>query len=414
MKGDNMEKVYIVEAGRSPIGKFLGSLSEVNATKLGAQVVGKIVERSGINAEEIDEFILGNVISSGLGQNPAKQVVIYSGLPDTIPAYSVNMVCASGLKAVALAADSISSGNADTAIAGGTESMSNAPFSMKGVRAFNKLGDIGLKQLMEKINERKASADELVLIDEMINAGLWDCYNNLHMGALAEYIGEDYKISREQQDAFAMESHKRAAEASDTGKFKREIIPITTESGQVSTDEGIRRGTSMEKLSALKPAFKDSGSVTAGNSSQLSDGASFLILMSEKMVKESKVKPLAEIEAFSFTGNNPKYYGMAPVSAVKKLLDKTKMSIDDIDLVELNEAFCVQALGVINALNMDIKKVNVNGGATALGHPIGATGARILTTLIYALHDRKKEIGLATLCHGGGGAAAMMIRRYNG
>lgn len=409
-----MGKAYIVEAGRSPIGKFLGNLSEISATKLGAQAASKIVERSGISPKEIEELILGNVLSPGEGQNPAKQVVMYSGMPDTMPAYSVNMVCASGLKAVALAGQSISSGNADVVIAGGTESMSNAPFSLEGVRKFNKLGDVGLKQFIEKLDAQNAKTEDFTLVDEMINAGLWDCYNNLHMGALAEYIGNDYKITREQQDAFAMESHRRAAYASDNGKFKREIIPINTSNGQISADEGIRRDTSMEKLGALKPAFTEGGNVTAGNSSQLSDGASFLILMSEKKVKESGIKPLAEIEGFSSSGIDPKYYGMAPVSAVKKLFDQTKMSIDDIDLIELNEAFCVQALGVINALNMDINKVNVNGGATALGHPIGATGARILTTLIYALHDKKKDIGLATLCHGGGGAAAMIIRRYDG
>lgn len=409
--GNNMGKVYIVGAGRSPIGKFLGELSDLNAIGIGAQVVGKTLDRSGIAPSEVEELILGNVLSSGLGQNPAKQVVMYSGMPDTTPAYSVNMVCASSLKAVDLASQSILSGDSDIVAAGGTESMSRTPFSIKGVRKFNRLGNIGLKQFVEKLNEQKIPASDFELVDEMINAGLWDCYSDLHMGALAEYIASDYKITREQQDAFAVESHRRAAEATDAGKFKHEITPIVNGDDQISTDEGIRRDTTMKKLAALKPAFRKDGSVTAGNSSQLSDGASFLILMSEKKVRESGTEPLAEIEAFSSSGIDPKYYGMAPVSAVKKLLKKTKLSIDDIDLVELNEAFSAQALGVIGALGIDKNKVNINGGAIALGHPIGATGARILTTLVYELLDRKRDTGLATLCHGGGGAAAMIIRR---
>ena len=406
-----MEEAYIVEAVRSPIGKFLGSLSAIQAPRLGAQVVKGLLSKTGFDAKGIDEVIVGNVLSSGLGQNPAKQVVMYSDMPATIPAYSVNMVCASSLKAVSLAAEAISSGNADTVVAGGIESMSNAPFSVQGTRRIHKMGTISFESFLQAANEAKADLSSFEFTDEMINAGLWDCYNDLHMGSLAEYLANDYKVTREEEDAFALESHRRAAYAEDNGKFADETIPIETPDGVVTKNEGIRRDTSLEKLSELKPAFEKDGIVTAGNSSQLSDGASFVLLMSGKKLKESGLEPLAKVEAYSSSGIDPKTYGMAPVSAVEKITKKTGIKLSDIDLIELNEAFCVQALSVVKAMGIDQGKLNVNGGATALGHPIGATGARILTTLVHALKDRKKELGLATLCHGGGGAAAMLVRR---
>ena len=405
-----MEDAYIVEAVRSPIGKFLGSLSGITAPKLGAQVVNGLLSKTGVDAKTIEEVIVGNVLSAGLGQNPAKQVAMYSGLPATVSAYSVNMVCASSLKAVSLAAEDIAAGNADMVIAGGIESMSNAPFSVGGTRRIHKMGSISLESFFQAANEAKADLSSFEFTDEMINAGLWDCYNDLHMGSLAEYLANDYRVTREEEDAFALESHRRAAQAEDSGKFAEETIPIETPEGTVTKNEGIRRDTSMEKLSGLKPAFEKDGIVTAGNSSQLSDGASFVLLISGKKLKALGLKPLAKVEAYSTSGIDPKMYGMAPVSAVDKITKKTGIKLSDIDLIELNEAFCVQALSVVKAMGIDQSKLNVNGGATALGHPIGASGARILTTLVHALKDRNRKLGLATLCHGGGGAAAMLVR----
>ncbi len=407
-----MPEAYIVDAVRSPIGKFLGAFAGVSATDLGAYTLKGMLKRTNIDGSKVEEVIVGNVISAGLGQNPAKQVVMRSGLPATTPAYSVNKVCASGLKAVGLASESINAGNADIVIAGGIESMSNAPFTLKGIRGYQKLGDISLQDLIGKMREVMASPADLTLVDEMVNGGLFDCYNDLHMGALAERLAGEYSVTREEQDDFALESHRRAAEATDKGRFKNEIIPVRlTEERTISVDEGIRRDSSMEKLSGLKPAFQSNGTVTAGNSSQLSDGASFLAIMSEKRIEEYGLKPLARIEAYAASGIDPALYGMAPVEAVRRVLSKTNLELSDVDLIELNEAFCVQTLAVVKALGMDTEKLNVNGGATALGHPIGATGARITTTLVHALRDRKKNIGLATLCHGGGGAAAMIVRR---
>jgi acetyl-CoA C-acetyltransferase len=407
-----MPEAYIVDAVRSPIGKFLGEFSGVSATRLGAYVLKGMLRRTEIDPRKVDEVIVGNVITAGEGQNPAKQVVIYSGMPDTTPAFSVNKVCASSLKAIGLAAESINAGNADLVFAGGVESMSNAPFTIKGIRKYHKLGDVTLQDLLNKMKEGMASPSELTLVDEVVNGGLFDCYNDLHMGALAERLSGDYSVTREEQDAFALESHRRAAEATDKGKFKDEIIPIRmSEEKTVSVDEGIRRDSSMEKLASLKSAFQSNGTVTAGNSSQLSDGASFLAVASEKHVDEHGLKPIARIEAYAASGTDPALYGIAPVEAVNKVLKRTGLKLSDVDLIELNEAFCVQTLAVVKALGIDMSKLNVNGGATALGHPIGASGARITTTLVHALKDRQKNIGLATLCHGGGGAAAMIVRR---
>ncbi len=412
LDSDNMEDTYIVDAARSPIGKFLGSISSISATFLGAQVIQGMLARTIIYPEEIDEVIVGNVISSGLGQNIAKQVVMYAGLPSSISAYSVNKVCASSLKAVGLGAEAIATGNAQMIIAGGIESMSNAPFAVHGVRALQKFGNMRLNSFLEKLKQNNINPDQFEMVDEMLSEGLTDCYSNLHMGAIAEDMAIKYSITRKEQDAFALESHKKAVEASNNGKFKREIIPIKLNNGNIfDIDECVRKDTSMEKLAALKPAFRQDGTITAGNASQLSDGAGFILLMAEKMMDKYGLKPLAKIESYASSGSDPDKYGMAPVPAIKKSLQKAKLNIDDVDLIEINEAFCVQTLGVAKELNIDLKKLNVNGGATAIGHPLGATGACILSNLLYAMLDRKVDIGLASLCHGGGGAASMIIKR---
>ena len=407
-----MEEVFIVDAARSPIGKFLGKLSGIGATHLAAEVLQGMLKRTPINKEEIDDLILGNVISSGLGQNIAKQVVVYAGLPNRTPAYAVNKVCASSLKAVALGSEEISAGNADIVIAGGAESMSNAPFALNGVRKFHKFGNLELGDFISKAHEAGGDPERMTLVDEMLYEGLIDCYSGKHMGSIAESMASEYGVTRNEEDEFALESHRKAAAAEDSGKFSREIIPVASpDGGVVSGDEGIRRDTSLERLSALKPVFDSKGTITAGNSSQLSDGASFLILVSGGKLKELGLKPLAQVISYSASGSDPDKYGIAPVSSAKDALAKAGLGTDDVDLVELNEAFCVQALSVIKSIGIERSKFNVNGGATALGHPLGATGACILSTLLYALQDRNKQIGLATLCHGGGGAMSVVVRR---
>jgi acetyl-CoA C-acetyltransferase len=407
-----MEEVYIADAARSPIGKFLGSLSQITATRLGAEVLRAVVSRTKTDPASIDEVIVGNVISAGLGQNVAKQVVVYSGLPNKIPAYSVNKVCASSLKAVGLAAESISCGNAEVIAAGGVESMSNAPFSIKGIRKLQKLGNIGLDDFLGRMKQAGLSTSGFQMDDEMLGEGLMDCYSGMHMGAIAENLSGKYGITRKDADQFALESHRKAAIATDSGKFKREIIPVKNHEGKtIDEDEGIRRDTSLEKLAALKPAFTPSGIITAGNASQLSDGASFLMLMSGSKIKECGIKPLAKIESFAASGSDPGEYGTAPVPSAQKALEMAKIRLSDVDLIELNEAFCVQALAVVKELGIDKSRLNVHGGATAIGHPLGATGACILSTLAYALKDTGGEVGLATLCHGGGGAYSIVIRR---
>ena len=407
-----MEDVFIVDAARSPIGKFLGRLSGIGATHLAAEVLRGMLRRTQIDKNGVDDLILGNVISSGLGQNIAKQVVVYAGLPNRTPAYAVNKVCASSLKAVALGSEEISAGNADIVIAGGTESMSNAPFVLNGVRKFHKFGDVELGEFLSKVRATGSDPEKMRLVDEMLYEGLIDCYSGKHMGSIAESMASEYGITRSEEDEFALESHRKAAAAEDSGKFSREIIPVTAPDGNVvSGDEGIRRDTSLEKLSALKPAFESGGTITAGNSSQLSDGASFLILVSRSKMEELGLKPLAQVISYSASGSDPDKYGIAPVASARNALEKAGLGTGDVDLVELNEAFCVQALSVIKSIGIEGSKFNVNGGATALGHPLGATGACILSTLLYALHDRNKQVGLATLCHGGGGAMSVVVRR---
>ena len=411
-----MKKVCIVDAARSPIGKFRGSLSGLTAPILGSKVVKGILKRTEIGGDEIEHVIVGNVLSAGLGQNPAKQVVVYSGIPNDIPAYSVNMVCASGLKAIGLGAQEIESGRASVVLAGGIESMTNSPFLLKSntsgvVRKVHKAGNLNLAEFAEKVRGSDLQLRDFEFIDEMMNDGLFDCYTNLHMGALAEKIGRDYLISREEQDKYAFASHMKAARAVRDGRFMREIIPIEADGKIIAADEGIRRDTSLEKLSELKPAFEPSGTITAGNASQLSDGAAFVLLMAEEEADRRGIEKLAIIESYAASGSDPDKYGLAPVPSIKKALDYAGMGVRDVDLFEINEAFCVQVLGVAKEMGIDIEKVNVNGGATAIGHPIGASGAVILSTLIYALNDYDKEVGVASLCHGGGGAFSMVISK---
>jgi acetyl-CoA C-acetyltransferase len=389
-----MKNVVIVSACRSPVGKLQGQLSSLTAPQLCSKVIEHVLKLSKIEPSQVNEVILGNVISAGIGQSPARQAALSGGLPDTVAALTINKVCASGLKAVALGVQAISLDEAEIVIAGGMESMSNAPFLLKEMRSGKKYGD------------SKA-------IDSLVFDGLWDCYNNAHMGTLCELTVDKYKISREEQDEFALQSHKKAAEAARSGMFKEEIVPISVKRGTdeevVVTDETIKYDTSIEKLSTLKPVFSDKGTITAGNAPGLNDGAAVLLLMSEEMAGKLNLKPIAKIIDYATAHTDPKWFTIAPVSAVKRLLEKTSLKIEDFDLIEENEAFAAQTLAVIKELCLDPDRVNVNGGAIALGHPIGASGARILVTLIHSLKQRKKKSGLATLCLGGGGAMSMAI-----
>ncbi len=406
----NMGTAYIIGAFRSPIGKFMGKLSGFSAVGIAAEVVKGTFEMLGtVDKKLVDEAIVGNVLSAGLGQNPAKQVVMHSGLQKSVPTLNINMVCASGLKAIALAAQAIENENADIVLAGGMESMTTAPHTVTGARKFRKFGNIGLNELYDYAARTNT---EYSLIDEMINTGLWDCYADLHMGTIAEAIGVKDKITREEQDEFAYRSHMKAIAATDSGKFAEEIVPITLGDGSVfSQDEGIRRDTSLQKLSQLKPAFMEGGTVTAGNSSQLSDGAAFSIIASEKAVSEHGFRPMAKIEAYADSGIDPNWYGLSPIDSMNNAMAKSGHKLDEMDIIEINEAFCVQTLGVVKEMGIDMSKLNVNGGAIALGHPIGASGAILVATLVHALKDRKNELGIVSLCHGGGGSSSMVISR---
>lgn len=390
-----MEDVFIIGAYRSPTGRLLGKLSSLTAPELAAIVIEEALKRSEIKPSRVDEVIMGNVISAGIGQNPARQAALLARLPDTVAAFTVNKVCASGLKAIALGAQAIRLGEADVIVAGGMESMSNAPFLLTEMRSGKRYGDSAA-------------------IDSMIQDGLMDCYNHAHMGTLCEATVNRYNITRREQDVFAFRSHKKAMEAAKKGLFSNEIIPVRIQKGGggliVDQDETIRWDTNIESLSRLKPAFKEGGTITAGNSPGLNDGAAILILVSEKAVKKLRLKPLARIMGYSSAHLDPKWYTLAPVKSVKGLLKKTGLRMEDFDLIEENEAFSAQTLAVIKELSIDPKKVNVHGGAIALGHPIGASGARVLVTLIHALKKRRKELGLATLCLGGGGAMSMAVR----
>ncbi len=391
-----MSEALILSAVRTPIGKYLGSLAEVPAPQLGAVAVQEALRRARVAPDQINEVIMGSVLQAGLGQNPARQAALKAGLPDTIAAFTVNKVCGSGLKAVMLAAQAIRAGDADLLVAGGMESMSRAPYLLFGARTGWKYGD-------QKV------------IDAMIHDGLWCAFECWHMGEAAEHIATKCGVSRAEQDRFAAQSHQRAAAAWERGAFAAETVSVTVGSGAkartVSRDEGVRPDTTAETLAKLKPAFRDAGTVTAGNASMLSDGAAAVVVASARAAERLGAKPLARIIAYATSGVAPKDIFIAPVAAVRQVLERAGLSIQDIDLFELNEAFAAQMLACGNELKLDESKVNVNGGAIALGHPIGASGARVLTTLLYALEQRGLKRGLASLCLGGGNAVAMVVER---
>jgi acetyl-CoA C-acetyltransferase len=400
-----MKKVFIVAARRTAIGKFMGSLSPFTPGQLGALVIKEIIRDSGISPEKVDSVIAGNILSAGQMQGVARQASVYGGIPHEVPAYSINMVCGSGMKAVMNAYAEILSGAADVIIAGGTESMTNSGFVMPGsLRNGNKMGNIQA-------------------VDHMVTDGLTDAFNKYHMGITAENIAEKYAITREEQDAFSFASQQKAIKAVDGGIFDKEIVPVEIVTKKETTvfakDEYPNRGTSVEKLAQLKPAFKKDGTVTAGNASGVNDGASFVMVVSEDAVKQYGLKPLAEIVAVGQGGVDPAYMGMGPVPAIRKALKNAGMKLSQMQLIELNEAFAAQSLGVIHELIEEhgvtrewINEVtNINGGAIALGHPIGASGNRILVTLVHALKATGKEYGLASLCIGGGMGTAVVIKR---
>jgi acetyl-CoA C-acetyltransferase len=392
-----MREVVIVGAARTPIGSFGGSLASLSAVDLGVVAAKEAIKRAGIKPEMIDEVLVGNILSAGLGQNPARQVAIKSGLPETTPAMTVNKVCGSGLRTVTMAAQFIMLGDADVILAGGIESMSNAPYLMPKARWGHRMGD-------GKI------------VDYMIHDGLWDIFNDYHMGITAENIAEQWNITREEQDKFALESQQKAEKAIKEGKFKDEIVPVEVPQRKgdpviVDTDEYPRFGTTLEKLAKLRPAFKKDGTVTAGNASGINDGAAMLVVMAKEKAEELGLKPLVTIKSYASAALDPKIMGYGPVPATKKALERAGMAVEDIDLVEANEAFAAQSLAVVKDLGLNPEKVNVNGGAIALGHPIGASGARILITLIYEMIKRDAKTGLATLCIGGGQGTAIIVER---
>jgi acetyl-CoA C-acetyltransferase len=392
--------IFILSAVRTPIGKFLGGLADLPAPRLGAIAIAEAVKRANIDPSQVDDVIMGNVIQAGIGQAPARQAAIFAGIPDTVPAHTTNMVCGSGLKAVMLAAQSIRAGDANLVIAGGMESMSRAPFLLQGVRQGYKYGD------------QKT-------VDALIRDGLWCAFENWAMGEAAEHIATKFDISRADQDRFSALSHKRAAQAWANGTFADEVVPVTSPSSPgekkspepLTRDEGIRPETSAEGLAKLRPAFRPDGSVTPGNASQLSDGAAALVVASEQFVQRSRAKPLARILAYTMSGVSPKDIFIAPVSAIKAVCEKARLALAEIDLFELNEAFAAQMLACGKELGLNEDKVNIHGGSIALGHPIGASGARVLTTLIHALNRHGKRYGLASLCLGGGNAVAMIVER---
>ena len=394
-----MEKPVLLSAVRTPIGKFMGGLSPLTAPELGARVVADSVRRAGIEPAQVDEAILGNVIQAGLGQNPARQAALKGGLDPRVAAMTINKVCGSGLKAVGLAAQAVMLGESEIVVAGGMESMSNAPYLMKGARSGFRLGNAEL-------------------LDSMIVDGLWDVYENFHMGMTAELVAEKYGISREEQDKFALESHQKAVRATKSCFVSEQIVPIELPQRKgppvvIKFDESPREDTSLEALAKLRPAFKkEGGTVTAGNAPGTNDGAAAVVVTSERNAARLGKTPMARIVAQAVSGVEPKWVMMAPVDAVEKLLAKTGWDRDkDVDLYELNEAFAVAAIAVTRQLRLDPAKVNVNGGAVALGHPIGASGARVLVTLLYELQRRNLKRGIAALCLGGGNAVALAIER---
>lgn len=399
-----MSKVYLVDAKRSPIGKFLGGLSTVSPAELAGQVMKSVIESNKIDASKIDEVILGNVLPAGQGQGIARQAALYAGVPSEVPAYSINIICGSGMKTVMTAYSQIKGEMADLIVAGGVEVMSQAPYvTDASARIGNKMGGMNLK-------------------DSLVHDGLTDAFNNYHMGITAENIADKHNITREQQDKFAIRSQSRAIKAVDEGRFKDEIVPIEVKTRKsvtiFDTDEYPNRTTNIEKLSSLRPAFKRDGSVTAGNASGINDGASIIVVASEKAVKEYGLNPIAEIVSVGQGGVDPSVMGLGPVPAIKNALDRADMKLEEIDLLELNEAFAVQSLGVIKELteNHNVTeewfddKINVNGGAIAIGHPLGASGARIITTLIHEMRKRELQHGLASLCIGGGMGTCVIVK----
>ncbi|EJP6473697.1 acetyl-CoA C-acetyltransferase [Clostridium botulinum] len=392
-----MRNVVIASAVRTPIGKFGGTLKSVSAVELGSIVIKEALKRANVKPEDVDEVIMGNVLQAGLGQNSTRQSAVAAGIPVEVPSFTINKVCGSGLRSVSLAAQLIKLGDDDIVVAGGTENMSAAPYILEKARWGQRMGD-------GKI------------VDEMIRDGLWESFNDYHMGVTAENIAEQWGITREDQDEFSAKSQQKAEKAVKDGRFKEEIVPVVIKNkkGEVvfDTDEFPRFGTTKESLSKLKAAFKKDGTVTAGNASGINDGAAALVIMSEEKAKELGIKPLAKIVSYGSSGVDPKIMGYGPFYATKKTLEKANLKIEDMDLIEANEAFAAQSLAVAKDLDFDMDKVNVNGGAIALGHPIGCSGARILTTLLYEMEKRDSKHGLATLCIGGGMGTAIIVERY--
>jgi acetyl-CoA C-acetyltransferase len=392
-----MREAVIVSAVRLPTGKFLGALKDFTAPQLGALVVREAVVRAGIDPASVDECIMGNVVSAGLGQAPARQAALRAGLPESVAALTINKVCGSGLKAVMLAAQGIATGDIDVAVAGGMESMSNTPYILPRIREGLRIGDGELRDLM-------------------IHDGLWCAMDNCHMGISGETVAETYHVTREEQDAYAAESHRRAAAATEAGLFSEEILPVTIPQKKgapivIDRDEPIRPDTTAEALGRLKPAFKADGSVTAGNAPGVNDGAAALVVMAAERAQALGREPLGRIVGQATSGLRPGLVMMTPVPAVRKLLEKIGWAADSVDLFELNEAFSVQSVAVVRELGLDMARVNVNGGAVALGHAIGASGARVLTTLLYAMRHRGARRGVATLCLGGGNGVALAVER---
>ena len=390
-----MKEVVIVSAVRTPIGSFQGALASLTAPQLGAIVIKEAVSRAGIKPEDVCEVIMGNVLPAGEGQAPARQASIYAGLPKSVPCMTINKVCGSGLKAVMLAAQAIIAGDAEVVVAGGMESMSNVPYYLPKARTGYRMGNG-------------------TIIDGMVHDGLWDCYNNFHMGNAGEMCSKEIEIPRKEQDDFSVESYTRALNAIEKGLFKNEIVPVEIKDRKgvvtISDDEEPKK-TNFEKGLALKPAFQKDGTITAFNASKINDGAAALVVMSKEKADALGIKPLAKIVAQTSFAQEPEWFTTAPAYAIQNVVKKANMKLEDIDIFEINEAFAVQALAVIKVAKLDASKVNLNGGAVALGHPIGASGARILTTLLNVLEQKDKKFGLATLCIGGGEASALIIER---
>jgi acetyl-CoA C-acetyltransferase len=394
----DIKEAVIISAVRTPVGKFQGALKSFSATQLGAMVVRESVRRAGIKPDEVDEVIMGCVIQAGLGQNPARQAALHGGIPFGVSAVTINKVCGSGLKAVMMAAQSIQLGDAETIVAGGMESMTNAPYLVPQAREGYRLGNG-------------------TLVDAMIHDGLWCAFENYHMGNTGEVVATRYKVTREEQDEYALNSHRKAAQAAKAGKFKDEILAVEIPQKKgapviFETDEPVREDTSLEALGKLKPAFKkDGGTVTAGNAPGVNDGASAVVVTSLEKARALNIEPMARIVAQATSGIEPELVMMAPVEAIKRVLKKAGWSLNEVDLIELNEAFAVQAVAIIKELKLDPQKVNVNGGAVALGHAIGQSGSRLLTTMLYEMKRRDVHRGIAALCLGGGNAVAMAVER---